>query len=93
MRNSLAWGAALTLFLAACASAPAPHPVTAQAASKAAAPTGCVPHTATRLPVNERDCGAFGQSYTGEDIHSTGQTDVGQALFLLDPAIKSSSPP
>ena len=85
MMKSLALGT-LAVCLSACTSAPAPRPATAQAATPPAV-TGCVPHTATRLPVNEHDCGAFGQSYTSDDIHRTGQTDVGHALSMMDPAV------
>jgi hypothetical protein len=49
---------------------------------------GCVPDTATRIPVKEHDCAGFGRTYTREDIERTGATYAGQALRLLDPALQ-----
>jgi hypothetical protein len=47
-----------------------------------------VPDTATRLPVRAQECGAFGQSYTGEQLLRTGAYDTSEALRLLDPALR-----
>ncbi len=49
---------------------------------------GCVPDTASRIPVNEHGCAGFGRTYTREDIERTGATDAAQALRLLDPALQ-----
>ena len=96
MMKSLAV-ASLAFALAACASAPT-------APQKAAAPTehavimtaeaakpapGCVPDTASRIPVKDATCLGFGSVHTGDDIKNTGQTDVARALQMLDPAISA----
>lgn len=47
--------------------------------------TRCVRETGTRLP--RRSC-LPGRVYTQEDLRSTGRTDVGQALRMLDPSIR-----
>lgn len=83
-------GLALCLLgLAACATKP-PSPV-ANASASSQPPPGCVAETATRLPVSPHQCAAFGRTWTQQDIKSTGAVDVGQALSLLDPAVRSSS--
>lgn len=41
---------------------------------------------ATRIP-QPNDCSAPGRSYSQQDIQRTGQTNVGEALQLLDPAV------
>jgi hypothetical protein len=46
-----------------------------------------VPDTATRLPVSAQECGAFGQSYTGEQLLRTGAVDAAHARQLLNPAL------
>jgi hypothetical protein len=51
---------------------------------------GCVPETATRIPPSPRECGAFGRAWKREDIKTTGATDAGQALRLLDPSVTVS---
>jgi hypothetical protein len=68
------------------AAAPAPGVKTAKATS-ASPPRGCVADTATRIPLRPSECAAFGNSWTQQDIKSTGATDVGQALRLLDPTL------
>jgi hypothetical protein len=83
-------GAALSLCVAACASAPSsPDAATsrAMAAAPNLPPAGCVSGTATRLPMSPAECAAFGRAWSYEDIKTTGATDSGQALRLLDPSV------
>jgi len=86
MLKSLALSGAVALLLAACATAPvSPNPATTAANPKP--PAGCVGQTATRLPVKDDQCAGFGSTYTRQDIDNTGQSTVGAALPMLDPAI------
>jgi hypothetical protein len=86
MLKELVIGACLVLPLAACTT---PNHEPPKSASLAPARTpGCVPDTATRIPVKDHDCAGFGRTYTREDIERTGATDAGQALRLLDPALQ-----
>ena len=84
MLNNLLSATCLALALAACASTP---PAKAPAVAAATAPTGCVPQTASRIPVSSSECAGFGRTYTQDDIQRTGAVDPGQALRLLDPAL------
>jgi hypothetical protein len=44
--------------------------------------------TGSRIPRADQDCsGLPGRAYTDEDIRRTGQTNVGDALQLLDPSV------
>lgn len=87
MLKTLVLGASLVLTLGACATV-SPTSEVARAVSLARVPERvCVPDTATRIPVKGDECAAFGQSYTGDEIQSTGQRDLGQALLQLDPAL------
>ena len=79
----------MALSVAACATNPA-TPAAPKIASAADAPAGCVSETATRLPMSPHDCAAFGRQWSGNDIRSTGQTNVGTALRNLDPSISSN---
>ena len=78
---------AVAVCISACATANrTAAPVAAAAPS--AAPAGCVADTASRIPVkNAHDCAAFGRTWTDKDVKSTGATDVGQALSLLDTSV------
>jgi hypothetical protein len=88
MLKRLVIGACLVLPHTACTT-PSPTREPAKSASLAPARTpGCVPETATRIPVKEHDCVAFGQTYSREDILRTGAADPAQALRLLDPTLK-----
>ncbi len=87
MLKTLVLGACLVLPFAACTT-PSPTRETANMPSFASGPAiGCVPDTATRLPVRAQECGAFGQSYTGEQLLRTGAVDAAHALQLLNPAL------
>jgi hypothetical protein len=93
MLQRLLTGAALALCVVACASTPsvpgADAPKTA--ASGKLPPAGCVGTTATRLPVEPRECAGFGRAYTSEDVKRTGYTEVNQALSTLDPDVTTAS--
>ena len=93
MFKRLLIGLALTLGLAACASAPPAHTGAGAPHADNSAPVppaGCVADTATRLPVNPKDCAGFGNTFTSKDIKSTGETDVGRALSTLDPSVTTN---
>ena len=83
-------GLSLALCLGACATKPAP--TASNQAANGEPPPGCVADTATRLPMTAHQCAAFGHTWTQQDIKSTGATDVGQALSLLDPSVRSTGP-
>jgi len=87
MLKTLVLGACLVGPLAGCTT-PSPTREAANMPSFASgAAIGCVPDTATRLPVRAQECGTFGQSYTGEQLQRTGAHDAGEALRLLNPAL------
>jgi hypothetical protein len=71
--------AALTL--AACASTRQPPAV---AKAQDLADSGCVPQTATRLPVKPSECAGFGVRFTKQQLDSTGQPYAEQELRMLD---------
>jgi hypothetical protein len=81
MLRKLLTCAASGLLVIGCAGAPS----TPKPAPTAAANTNCVgPASASRLPPT--NCGP-GQSYTQEDIRTTGQTGAAGALQTLDPLV------
>ena len=100
MMYRLLLGFCFALSLAACATHPAapvaagnsmpaavpawqPPPATAQQT-----PAGCVPTTATRLPVAPGQCSsAFGSTFSQKDIQRTGQQNLATALQMLDPTV------
>ncbi len=81
MMKTLLTCAATSLLVIGCAGAPTtPKPV-----AVAATNTNCVGQTsASRIP--QSSCGP-GQSYTQDDLRSTGQPTAAGALPMLDPAI------
>jgi hypothetical protein len=87
MRKLLTLGACLALTVAACATPPPTAPV-AQAAKPA---TGCVPDTATRLPMKDSECSGFGASYGAKELQSTGQPYADQQLQMLDPSVRGGT--
>lgn len=87
MKRSPALPLVAALLLAACAATP-PSPDQTKTAANAKPPAGCVGQTATRIPVkDDKSCAGFGSTYTQQDIQNTGQTTVGGALPMMDPAI------
>lgn len=96
---------ALLILIAACIGAggvradPAPVGATAAAKDKTALPklqTRCEPPAGSRIssePDAKGNCpggSASVRTYSAEELKSTGQTDLGQALQQLDPAIGRS---
>ena len=87
MLKTLLTGSGLTLMLAACATAP-PELATKLAARATAPPAaGCVPDTATRIPVKADECAGFGPSFSQAELLRTGARDTAGALRVLDPAL------
>jgi uncharacterized lipoprotein len=84
MRKSLTLAACLALTLAACATTPPPQQPVAKAEKPA---TGCVPTTATRLPMKDSECSGFGASYSHKELQNTGQPYADQELRMLDPSV------
>ena len=80
MLSKILIGAGLSLCLVACASAPATSDVTRLSAKEQA---GCV-ETGSRIP---SDCSALGRAYNQRDIRTTGQTDAGSAIRMLDSSV------
>jgi hypothetical protein len=57
-------------------------------AAAAAATRPCTQDTASRIPMRPGECSsAPGRTYSDKDVERTGQTNVGDALQLLDPSI------
>jgi hypothetical protein len=50
------------------------------------AASNCPMKTGSHIP-RPNECSGPGRSYSGTDLQSTGQTDLGQALQMLDPSI------
>jgi len=68
-----------------CSATPQPRPVTQAAATS---PRCSLASTGSHLPAKSNECGASpGRTYSEEDIQRTGQTNVGDALGMLDPSI------
>ena len=53
----------------------------------AVARSSCLTDTGPRLPLSPGQCAAYGRSYSGKDLESTGQQNVGAALQMLDSSI------
>lgn len=92
MFKRLLAGITLALCLGACATPSAPSGEKAAKAQAANPPPGCVAGTATRLPTRPGECAGFGNTWTQQDLKSTGATDVGQGLSVLDPALTTTGP-
>ena len=72
----------MTVTLAACAST---HPTARTAAAQTGATSCGQNSTASRIP---NQCSASPvRTYSQEDVQRTGQTDVANALQMLDPSI------
>jgi hypothetical protein len=76
-------GAGFSLCVSACAGAPS-MPVGVSSAAKRP-PAGCVSQTGTRISLGPTECAAAGHIWTEDAIKSTGATEPGEALRLLDP--------
>jgi len=50
-------------------------------------PAGCVSQGATRISLGPTDCAAAGHIWTNDAIKSTGATEPGEALRLLDATV------
>jgi hypothetical protein len=85
-------GASLALCIAACATSPSTPTGQKSATAENTPPRGCVSGTATRLPVRPGECAGFGNAWSEKDLKSTGATDVGQGLSLLDPSLTVTGP-
>jgi hypothetical protein len=69
-----------------CSSAPASRPDTPAAA--ATSPRPCALATASRIPTKPGECSATpGRTYSQTEVQQTGQTNVGDAMRMLDPSI------
>jgi hypothetical protein len=56
--------------------------------SRTAAAAPCPQDTASRIPMRPGECSiAPGRTYSNEEVERTGQTNVGDALQMLDPSI------
>jgi hypothetical protein len=70
-----------------CSGSPQPRPDT-RAAAATATPRPCSLSTASRIPAKPDECSPSpGRSYSQTDVERTGQTNVGDALQMLDPSI------
>jgi hypothetical protein len=79
-----------SLVLCAAVAASAVACTTTAPTRTAATPTtqACNQDTASRIPMRPGECSsAPGRTYSDQDIERTGQTNVGDALQLLDPSI------
>jgi hypothetical protein len=70
-----------------CTASPQPRPDATRTAA-ANAPQPCSLPMASRIPRKPDECSASpGRTYTQTDVERTGQTNVGDALQMLDPSI------
>jgi hypothetical protein len=59
----------------------------AQATASTANANPCVQHSASRIPPRPGECSAPGRTYSDTDIRNTGQTNLADALQMLDPSV------
>jgi len=76
--------------LAACVSTPSAPALAAKTAG-VRPPPGCVASNGWMLS-NPSKCGAFGNTYTRDDLHRYGDTTTGSALSTLDPTLNIRGP-
>jgi hypothetical protein len=74
--------ACAALAVAACATTRQP-----QVVAQAQPAVGCVPQTATRLPMKGSECSGFGVRFTDKQLSSTGQPYAEQELRMLDTSV------
>ncbi len=84
MSRAILTAACLAALLAGCATQGPPR---SSASASAAPPAGCVKDTGSRVAPKTGTCVNFGRSWSGDDLRSTGEADVGDALQKLDPAV------
>ncbi|MBA4286673.1 MAG: hypothetical protein C0434_14190 [Xanthomonadaceae bacterium] len=93
-RSILLAGVAATLMISAQVSAEeteAASPKTQETDRQEASSTTCLRETGTRIKLRSGQCAtASGRVYSTDDLRSTGQPTVGDALRQLDPNIGSS---
>jgi hypothetical protein len=69
-----------------CSGTPQPRPDARTAAATTARP--CSLATASRIPAKPGECSASpGRTYSQTEVEQTGQTNLGEALQMLDPSI------
>jgi hypothetical protein len=73
--------------LAACAGSNAGAKPDAGTTRVSSGNPACLKDTGSRIPSDGADCGAFGRSYSSDDIYGTGSTTASGALRILDPSI------
>jgi hypothetical protein len=79
----LAGAIAVVTILAGCATT-ATQPT---AKTGVVSPDTCLTSTGSLIPVSPGECMAHGRAYSNEDLRATGQTEVSDALPLLDPSL------
>jgi len=85
MLRTLLICAVVSASVVGCSGTPQPRP---DARTAAATARPCSLATASRLPAKPDECSATpGRTYTQTDVQQTGQTNVGDALQMLDPSI------
>ncbi len=82
MTRAILTATCLAALLVGCATPGAP-----QRSASATPPPGCVKDTGSRVAPKTGPCANFGRSWSGDDLRSTGEADVGDALQKLDPAV------
>ena len=86
MIKSLLICAVVSASVIACSSTGPARPDTRTATAATARP--CPQDTASRIPLRPGECSSSpGRTYSDKDMERTGQTDVGDALQMLDPSI------
>jgi hypothetical protein len=78
--------ACAALLLAACATTPLPQTQPVAKADKP--PAACVPAIATRLPVKDSECSAFGPTDAYKDLTTTGQPFADQTSGEPQPSVR-----
>jgi hypothetical protein len=82
MIKSLALCAVVLASAIACSTTAPPR------TAAAAATRPCPQDSASRIPMRPGECSSSpGRTYSNQDMERTGQTNVGDALQLLDPSI------
>jgi hypothetical protein len=88
MLRSMLTGASLLVVLAGCTTTG--HDASKPASAAQGGRPVCLSVTGQRESADSSRCAVYGRSYSREDLKRTGQTEVGPALQMLDPAITSN---